>query len=122
MSETTPQPEVTDLGAIQGIGGLAEGTTTGAIPLTEIKPEDIGTLSLRYVDGVATLVVSGGTAVPSHLAMVDAEGNAIAVYENIPVPTNIAAVHPAVKSQAFDRSYDIFEANVGLADFDEVTE
>ncbi|MGW2860844.1 hypothetical protein [Streptomyces sp. NPDC001205] len=46
----------------------------------EVKPEDIGALSLRYVDGQPQLVVSGGTMIPAGLTVVDASGNAVATY------------------------------------------
>ncbi|MEU9033059.1 hypothetical protein AB0D46_37285 [Streptomyces sp. NPDC048383] len=45
MSDITPAPEVTDL---------------GLIPSSEVKPDDVGALSVRYVDGVPVLVVTGG--------------------------------------------------------------
>ena len=47
---------------------------------TEVKPEDVGTLSLRYVDGVPQLVVSGGTVLPARLTVVDASGKAVGAY------------------------------------------
>lgn len=50
------------------------------IPAEEVKPEDVGMLSLRYVDGAAQLVVSGGTVVPDHLPVVNTEGAAVATY------------------------------------------
>ncbi|MFF1904818.1 hypothetical protein [Kitasatospora sp. NPDC058218] len=56
------------------------------IPAEEVNPEDVGTLSLRYVDGVPQLVVSGGTVVPAGLTVVDGTGNAVAVYNAGPVP------------------------------------
>ncbi|MFJ6798904.1 hypothetical protein [Streptomyces sp. NPDC091268] len=50
------------------------------IPASEVKPEDLGMLSLRYVDGTPVLVVSSGTALPAGLTVLDASGNAVAVY------------------------------------------
>ncbi|WP_328788782.1 hypothetical protein [Streptomyces sp. NBC_00273] len=50
------------------------------IPAGETKPEDLGTLSLRYVDGVPMLVVNGGTAVPAGLTVVDGAGNTVTTY------------------------------------------
>ncbi|MER5618922.1 hypothetical protein [Streptomyces sp. NPDC002215] len=58
----------------------AEVTDLGLIPATEVKSEDIGTLSLRHVDGQPQLVVSGGTLVPAELTVVDGAGNAVAAY------------------------------------------
>ncbi|MFD3788816.1 hypothetical protein [Streptomyces cyaneofuscatus] len=63
------------------------------IPATEVKPEDIGALSLRYVNGVAQLVVSGGTAIPAGLTVVDADGNDVAAYKAAG-PVEVAAPEP----------------------------
>ncbi|MFE1790983.1 hypothetical protein ACFW7J_21785 [Streptomyces sp. NPDC059525] len=54
----------------------------------DVKPEDIGILSLHYVEGVAQLVVSGGTVLPDHLQVVTPEGATVATF--IPVPTEAA--------------------------------
>ncbi|MCD9899078.1 hypothetical protein LUR56_00965 [Streptomyces sp. MT29] len=56
---------------------VTESVTT---PSTEVKPEDVGTLSLRYVDGAPHLVVSGGAAVPAVLPVVDGSGQPVANY------------------------------------------
>ena len=61
----------------------AENTASDAtklIPASEVKPEDITTLSLRHVDGVPQLVVSGGKVIPAELTVVDASGKAVATY------------------------------------------
>lgn len=50
------------------------------VPASEVKPEDVATLSLRYVDGVPVLVVSGGNAVQASLAVVNESGEPIAAY------------------------------------------
>lgn len=50
------------------------------IDVTQANPEDVGTLSLRYVDGTPVLVVSGGTIVPADLTVVDASGDAVGAY------------------------------------------
>ncbi|MFD8951942.1 hypothetical protein ACFV0B_24145 [Streptomyces xanthophaeus] len=50
------------------------------ISADDVKPEDIGVLSVRYVDGAAQLVVTGGTALPAHLPVVDAQGAVVAAY------------------------------------------
>ncbi|MEU3048821.1 hypothetical protein ABZ705_20320 [Streptomyces sp. NPDC006984] len=70
--------EVTDLGAIPGTEGSTE--RPALIPVTEIKPEDVGTLALHYRDGVPALVSSGGTAFPATLQLVDGKGNVLASY------------------------------------------
>ncbi|MEU3048813.1 hypothetical protein ABZ705_20280 [Streptomyces sp. NPDC006984] len=56
----------------------AEGADV-VIPATQPTTET-GTLSLRYVDGAAVLVVHGGNAIPGELPVVDANGNAVATY------------------------------------------
>ncbi|UQA94918.1 hypothetical protein [Streptomyces halobius] len=66
------------------------------IPATEVKPEDIGSLSLRYVDGVPQLVVSGGTGIPADLTVVDASGSAVATYAAGPPPS---VSHAAVQAR-----------------------
>ncbi|KUN25451.1 hypothetical protein AQJ23_16320 [Streptomyces antibioticus] len=50
------------------------------IPAGDLKPEDMGVLSVRYVDGAAQLVVSGGFALPAHLPVVDTGGALVAAY------------------------------------------
>ncbi len=77
--------EVTDLGAIPRTDGGTAAPNLGQIPSTEVKPEDMGMLSLRYVDGVPQLVVSGGTALPAILTVVDASGKAVGAYTAGPV-------------------------------------
>ncbi|MGW8782589.1 hypothetical protein ACWGNM_31625 [Streptomyces sp. NPDC055796] len=66
--------------AVQGGQDSAQETDLGRIPADQVKPEDIGTLSLRYVDGQPQLVVSGGTVIPAGLTVVDGAGNAVAAY------------------------------------------
>ncbi|WP_406399717.1 hypothetical protein OH805_11660 [Streptomyces sp. NBC_00879] len=57
-----------------------QATELPIIPAAEVNPEDVGTLSLRYVDGVPQLVVSGGTVVPTGLTVLDSSGNVVALY------------------------------------------
>ncbi|GGR75461.1 hypothetical protein Snoj_82120 [Streptomyces nojiriensis] len=40
------------------------------IPADQVKPEDIGKLSIEYRDGQPVVVVSGGTVIPAHLPVV----------------------------------------------------
>ncbi|MFD3788815.1 hypothetical protein [Streptomyces cyaneofuscatus] len=96
MKEMTPTEE-TDLGAIQGTGDTTSPNLEGVI-VTEVKPEDIGALSLRYVDGVAQLAVSGGTAIPAGLRVVDGSGNAVAVY-------TAGAITPLAKSSRYEGGF-----------------
>ncbi|WP_406507141.1 hypothetical protein [Streptomyces sp. NBC_00212] len=76
-------------------------TDLGAIPATEIRPEDVGTLSVRYVDAVPVLTISGGAADPAALTVQDASGNPVGIYTAGPLdvaPTariGMAAVRPA---------------------------
>ncbi|MFI6041832.1 hypothetical protein ACIA8C_09370 [Nocardia sp. NPDC051321] len=64
-----------------------ENTESSEIPATEIeiKPENVAMLSLRYVDGVPTLVVSGGTVAPAAIMAVDSSGTPVALYTGGPV-------------------------------------
>ncbi|MFI5782831.1 hypothetical protein [Nocardia sp. NPDC051570] len=50
MTDEQATPETTDL---------------GVIPVSEIKPEDVGTLTLTYTDGAPSSTISGGTVVPA---------------------------------------------------------
>ncbi|MCM2425095.1 hypothetical protein [Streptomyces sp. RKAG337] len=71
MSDITPEPEMTDL---------------GLIPSSEAKPEAVGTLSVRYVDGAPVLVVTAGTVMPATITVVDAAGIPVAAYTAGPPP------------------------------------
>ncbi|QIS03976.1 hypothetical protein F5X71_18075 [Nocardia brasiliensis] len=66
-----------------------ENTESSENPATEIEiePEQVAMLSLRYVDGVPTLVVSGGTLAPAAITAVDSSGTPVAMYTGGPVPT-----------------------------------
>ncbi|MFE9368153.1 hypothetical protein ACFYNN_36585 [Streptomyces sp. NPDC006978] len=50
------------------------------IDVSEVKPEDVGTLSLRYVDGAPQLVLTGGTVFPTTLQLVNGSGNVLGAY------------------------------------------
>ncbi|MFE7268252.1 hypothetical protein ACFU9B_40660 [Streptomyces sp. NPDC057592] len=52
-----------------------EATGPALTPAGQVKPEDIGTLSIEYRDGQPVIVVSGGTAIPEKISVVDASGN-----------------------------------------------
>ncbi|MCX4826040.1 hypothetical protein OG883_40930 [Streptomyces sp. NBC_01142] len=67
----------------------AETVPLGEIPATEVNPEDVGTLSLRYVDGVPVLVVSGGSIIPASLTVVNESGSPIAKYAAGPASEEI---------------------------------
>ncbi|MFF3604033.1 hypothetical protein [Streptomyces sp. NPDC002463] len=59
MSETTPNAK-----GSAPVHYTPEATEPTLIPADQVNPEDIGALRLRYVDGVAHLVVSGGKYIP----------------------------------------------------------
>ncbi|MFD7497972.1 hypothetical protein ACFV8T_37460 [Streptomyces sp. NPDC059832] len=50
------------------------------IPADQVNPDDIGALSLRYIDGQPQLVVSGGTVIQAGLTVVDGSGNPVGAY------------------------------------------
>ncbi|MFD9651741.1 hypothetical protein [Streptomyces mirabilis] len=58
------------------IGSAASGSTAAA---STVRPEDVATLALEYRDGQPVIVVSGGTAIPAGIKMVDASGKPITV-------------------------------------------
>lgn len=60
-------------------------------PETEVKPEDVGMLAIRYVDGVPQITVSGGTAIPEGMAVVDGQGTPVAFYQAGPPPAKPAS-------------------------------
>ncbi|WP_328622212.1 hypothetical protein [Streptomyces sp. NBC_00354] len=62
------------------------------VPASEVKPEDVGTLSLRYVDGVPQLVISGGRFAPAALTIVDPSGTPVATYTAGPLPVMTSRV------------------------------
>ncbi|MFF5488724.1 hypothetical protein [Streptomyces virginiae] len=61
-------------------------TDLGLIPVTEVKPEEVGSLSLRYTDGTPVLVVTGGAVIPATVAIVDGSGNTVGAYTVAPAP------------------------------------
>ncbi|MFD4935311.1 hypothetical protein ACFWB2_40275 [Streptomyces virginiae] len=61
-------------------------TEPALVPADQVKPEDVGTLAIRYVDGTPQLVVSGGPAIPARLAVVNESGNEVTAYTAGPVP------------------------------------
>ncbi|MCX5207643.1 co-chaperone GroES family protein [Streptomyces sp. NBC_00237] len=70
MSDEQSGIKITNLGDIPST----------ATPVSEVEAKDAGSLSLRYEDGVARLVVSGGTALPVKLLVVDETGSRVAAY------------------------------------------
>ncbi|MFD5504653.1 hypothetical protein ACFWJS_33930 [Streptomyces sp. NPDC127061] len=82
MSESTPNAK-----GPAPVQYTPEATEPTLIPADQVKPEDIGTLSIEYRDGWAVVVASGGTYIPAGLTVVDRIGNAVAVY----TATSVAA-------------------------------
>ncbi len=84
VGETRPVPDnSTDAGC--SVSRSADASTSEIPGITvitaeDVKPEDVGTLSLRYVDGVAQLVVHGGTVLPAALTIGDEAENTVATY------------------------------------------
>lgn len=107
MADEQTAPEEFDLGTIQGTGDGPALSAPGSIPVTEIRPEsesgltevapadvkkeDIGMFSVRYKGSVPTLVLTGGTIVPSLITVVDGSGNILAEYEARPAPQRITS-------------------------------
>ena len=59
-------------------------------PVSEIKPEDVATLTIEYRDGQPVIVVSGGEAIPSALAVLDQAGNAVGLYKTVPIKAAVS--------------------------------
>ncbi|MFB7860600.1 hypothetical protein [Streptomyces sp. NPDC056069] len=69
MSEITPNSK-----GPAPIQGTPETTEPALIPADQVKPEDVGTLSIEYRDGQPVIVVSGGKAIPATISAVDENG------------------------------------------------
>ncbi|MGW3228589.1 hypothetical protein [Kitasatospora sp. NPDC001095] len=89
MSETTPEANSHGPAPVQmspeqmaslGLTPAPDGTALALIPADQVKPEDIGTLSIEYRDGRPVIVVSGGTVIPGGITVADESGNAVAGY------------------------------------------
>ncbi|MGW2858255.1 hypothetical protein [Streptomyces sp. NPDC001205] len=48
------------------------------IPVSEIKPEDLATLSIEYRGGEPVIIARGGTFIPEALSILDDSGNPVA--------------------------------------------
>ncbi|MGW2583098.1 hypothetical protein ACWCYZ_17475 [Streptomyces virginiae] len=85
MSDTTPEANDHGPAPVQmspeqaAILGLTP-TAPGLIAADQVKPEDIGTLSIEYRDGQPVIVVSGGSHVPAQVPVVDAQDQIRASY------------------------------------------
>ncbi|MFC0847114.1 hypothetical protein ACFH04_25865 [Streptomyces noboritoensis] len=85
MPETTPNAK-----GPAPVTLTPEATQPTLTPADQVKPEDIGTLSIEYRDGQPVIVVSGGTYFPADLAVVDPAGNALAAYTAGPASQRVA--------------------------------
>ncbi|MFJ6696694.1 hypothetical protein ACIQM4_11530 [Streptomyces sp. NPDC091272] len=110
MSDEQATPEVTGLRAFPTTVITPETSDVTLLPVDEVKPEDIGSLSLRYVDGTATLVVSGGKALPAELPVVDGQGNPVAIFTGGPLKIALKARSAAPsESKTYDNLRYVFE-------------
>ncbi|MFD6161460.1 hypothetical protein ACFWF7_37830 [Nocardia sp. NPDC060256] len=57
----------------------AKGPAPVTVPAQEAEPI-AATLALEYRDGAPAVVVTGGNTIPSHLAVVDKDGQVVAFY------------------------------------------
>ncbi|MFB7860604.1 hypothetical protein [Streptomyces sp. NPDC056069] len=73
------------------IQGTPQTTEPAPIPADQVKPEDIGTLSIEYRDGQPVIVVSGGKYIPAGLTVVDAGGHAVGLFSAGPLPSDAQA-------------------------------
>ncbi|MFC8625690.1 hypothetical protein [Streptomyces anulatus] len=64
--------------------GTAE---SSVVPAPEVKPEEVATLVLTYVDGRPVITPSGGPALPASLTIVDESGQPVAAYTAAPLAT-----------------------------------
>ncbi|MFD9904859.1 hypothetical protein [Streptomyces sp. NPDC059063] len=87
MSETTPNAK-----GPAPVQVTPEAAEPAPIPAEQVKPEDIGTLSIEYRDSVPVIVVSGGKYIPAGLMVVDESGKPAAVYTAGPLPAGKAAI------------------------------
>lgn len=109
MSDEQATPEVSDVRSFPTTVIAPEASEVTLLPVAEVKPEDIGSLSLRYVDGVATLVVSGGTVLPAELPVLDGQGNAVASFTGGPPKITLKARSAAADSKTYDNLRYVFE-------------
>lgn len=65
MSETSPNSK-----GPATVQYTPETTEPELVPADQVKPEDIGTLSIEYRNGQPVLVVSGGSHIPARLPVV----------------------------------------------------
>ncbi|MFI6982646.1 hypothetical protein ACIBSV_29140 [Embleya sp. NPDC050154] len=74
-----------EMAARLGLTPTPEGAALTPIPADQVKPEDIGILSIEYQNGEPVVIVSGGKVVPTRLAVAGANGR-FATYNIGPLP------------------------------------
>ncbi|MFE4336041.1 hypothetical protein ACFRQM_43805 [Streptomyces sp. NPDC056831] len=97
MSETTPNSRgpakaqmSPELMASLGLTPTPEATAPKEptlVPAPDVKPEDVATLTLTYVDGRPVITPNGGPALPAILTIVDESGQLVAAYTAAPLTT-----------------------------------
>ncbi|MEU7015021.1 hypothetical protein [Streptomyces sp. NPDC046385] len=98
----TPGTESVDLGALPGTESGTERINAGIFPVTEITSEGGGLLSVRYVNAVPVLVISGGTSVPAQLTVVDGAGTPVGQYTAEALPSDAPRTIQSRASSAYD--------------------
>ncbi|OKI49407.1 hypothetical protein AMK17_37740 [Streptomyces sp. CB00072] len=104
--ETAQRVEEIDMSSIPAGEGEAGQTALRPFPVTEVTPDEVGMVSVRYVEGTPQLVITGGTVIPAVLTAVDGSGDVVAEYT-------------APRRLARSSSYSILEAGIGMADFED---
>ncbi|MCX5427695.1 hypothetical protein OHU11_08400 [Streptomyces sp. NBC_00257] len=117
MSESTPNAK-----GPAPVQYTPEATEPTLIPADQVKPEDIGTLSIEYRDGWAVVVASGGTYIPAGLTVVDRIGNAVAVYTATVDVGAVQAASVLVGKQAPDFDIPAVLGNGEIVDSFKLTE
>ncbi|MER5907863.1 hypothetical protein ABT150_49000 [Streptomyces mirabilis] len=63
----------------------AKGPAKVTIPAAEVKPEDVGKLTLAYKDGQPVLTVRGGRFIPGGIPVLDESGKRVASYDHLDI-------------------------------------
>ncbi|MFC9932269.1 hypothetical protein [Streptomyces sp. NPDC127190] len=88
-TETTPEANSKGPAPFQGTPETTEPTL---IPADQVKPEEIGTLSIEYRDGQPAIVVSGGKYIPAGVRIVNSSGRTVAFYGPVGTAPSAAGV------------------------------
>ncbi|MFD3579859.1 hypothetical protein [Streptomyces sp. NPDC058644] len=109
MSETTPNSK-----GPAPVQSTPAATEPAPIPADQVKPEDIGTLSIAYRDGQPVVVVSGGKYIPQNLPVLNEERNPVAVYTARPISqpqVRSTGDHPLI----YDQEHGLFDVSYAAA-------